>query len=115
MRFILLMMSDYADWRSMSAGEAKAFDQAIHDLNEDLRQSGAFVSAEGLDEPGSGRSVRFSNGRSATVEGTYAPGDVQLAGYWIIESGSVDSAAAWAERVPLRNGAVEVRHLMPPE
>lgn len=112
MKYILFMISDYADWQQMSADEAKAFDDGINAFNDELRQAGAWVSAEGLDDPSSARTVRFQDGRSALDSGTFATGAEQIGGYWVIEADSVEAAAAWAERVPLRSGAIEVRHLL---
>jgi len=41
--------------------------------------------------------------------------DGQLGGLWIIEAESIDDAVRWAKQVPMTNGSIEVRGLVPEE
>jgi hypothetical protein len=111
-KYILNMISDYSAWATMTPEEMQAFDQRLTAFNDELRNAGAWVSAEGLGEPAAGRTVRFAGGRTSVTDGPYANGREQLGGFWIVEAPSLDEAVAWAEKVPLSEGAVEVRELV---
>jgi hypothetical protein len=56
--------------------------------------------------------VRFSLGTPTVADGPHSDATEQLAGYWIIEAGSVQEAADWAREAPLDGGAIEVRPLV---
>lgn len=95
-------------------------------LNKDLRESGEFVSAEGLSFPDQAKLVRAGKDGIPITDGVFPESKEFLAGYWIIDVDSPDRAyaiAARASAAPGPGGAplnmpIEVRPLMsapPPE
>lgn len=112
MKYMLAMISDYTDWQKVTPEQAEAFDQGITAFNDELRNAGAWVSAEGLGEPSEAKTVRFEDRASAVSDGPHADAREQLGGFWIIEADSVDDATNWATKVPLTSGAIEVRPLV---
>ncbi len=112
MKYILHMVADESAWQSLAPEDMQPMLEAMESYNDQLRSAGAWVSGEGLDYSGNARTVRVSDGQRTVVDGPHAPGSNQLAGFWIIEAPSMDDAVEWATRVPMTNGAIEVRPLM---
>jgi hypothetical protein len=95
-------------------------------LNNDLRESGELVSAEGLSFPDQAKLVRAGKDGVPITDGVFPESKEFLAGYWIVDVDSPDRAyaiAARASAAPGPGGAplnmpIEVRPLMsapPPE
>ena len=95
-------------------------------LNKDLRESGEFVSAEGLSFPDQAKLVRAGKDGVPITDGVFPESKEFLAGYWIVDVDSPDRAyaiAARASAAPGPGGAplnmpIEVRPVMsapPPE
>jgi hypothetical protein len=95
-------------------------------LNKDLRQSGEFVSAEGLAFPDQAKLVRAGKNGVPITDGVFPESKEFLAGYWIVDVDSPERAYVIAARVsaaPGHGGApmnmpIEVRPVMsgpPPE
>jgi hypothetical protein len=95
-------------------------------LNQELRQSGELVSAEGLSFPDQARLVRAGKDGVPSTDGVFPESKEFLAGYWIVDVDSPERAyaiAAKASAAPGPGGAplnmpIEVRPIMsgpPPE
>ncbi len=113
MKYILQMIVDESGWQNLTPEEMQPMIEEMERYNDQLRAAGAWVSGEGLDYSAGAKTVRVSGGQRTVTDGPYSPGGDQLAGLWIIEAGSIDDAVAWAQKVPMTNGAVEVRALVP--
>ena len=57
--------------------------------------------------------LRVRDGQRSLETGPAGAAREQLAGFWIIETDSVDDAVRWAEQVRTTNGSIEVRGLVP--
>jgi hypothetical protein len=130
MKFILMMNAprgtgDYQifNWPAEDLGAHIAF---MKRLNQELRDEGAWVGAEGLAPPGQARIVRAGNGDAPEVtDGPFAESKEFLAGYWIIDVETPAQAYAIAARASAAPGpggkplnmAIEVREIMsgPPD
>ena len=113
MRYMLQMIVDESAWQNLSPEEMQPMIDAMEGFNDQLRDSGAWVSGEGLDYSSGARTVRVTNGTRTVSEGPYGPAREQLAGFWIIEADSIGDAVGWAQRIPMTNGSIEVRGLIP--
>ena len=77
-----------------------------------LVEAGVYVSADALEVPDTGTTVRLRDGKRRVQDGPYAETKEQLAGFIILDLPSVDAAIEWAARCPGASiGAVEVRPL----
>ncbi len=113
MKYILQMIVDESAWQSLSPEEMQPMIETMERYNDELRAAGAWVSGEGLDYSGNAKTVRVSEGQRTVTDGPHAPNGDQLGGLWIIQADSLDDAVSWAQRVPMTNGAIEVRALVP--
>ena len=110
MRYILMMHAprgntpDYqvSEW---SPEDLKAHIGFMHQLNQDLTESGELVSGEGLAPPAQARIVRAQRNGSPTVsDGPFAESKEFLAGYWIVDVDRAERAYEIAGRVSAAPG-----------
>ena len=99
----------------------------MHAFNKELKESGAFVAAEGLAFPGQARIVRAGNNGEPITDGVFPEAKEFLAGFWIVEVESAEQAYRIAARASAAPGPrddnhpgnqpIEVRQVMsgPPE
>ena len=59
--------------------------QFMKKLDDDLRKSGEFVSAEGLADGSQAKTVRYEKGISVATDGPFAESKESLVGYWIVD------------------------------
>ena len=79
-----------------------------------LVEAGIYVGGDPLQQPETGTTVWFSEGKRRVQDGPYADTKEQLGGLTILELPSLDAALDWAARCPAASaGAVEVRPLAP--
>ena len=59
------------------------------------------------------RTLRYGkDGKAVVTDGPFAESKEQIAGYWILECKDLDEAVEWAQRSPVREGAIEVRAIV---
>ncbi len=101
----------------------------MHAFNKELKDSGAFVAAEGLAFPDQAKIVRAGSDGTPITDGVFPEAKEFLAGYWIIDVESPEEAYRIAARASRRrpvapgpagiaeNQPIEVRQVMsgPPE
>ena len=73
---------------------------AMGKYNEELAKAGALLAGEGLHPSSRGARVRFSGEKRTVVDGPFAPENALVAGFWLIQAGSIDEAIEWARRCP---------------
>ncbi|WP_337170214.1 YciI family protein [Gemmatimonas aurantiaca] len=125
MRYMLMMHAPRGtgDWAVMNWApeDFRAHIQFMMRLNEDLKQSGELVSAQGLAMPAEARVVRAgAAGEPVVTDGPFAEAKEFLAGYWIVDVEKTERAyaiAAKASSAPGKGGvpldmAIEVRQVM---
>ena len=72
---------------------------AMGKYNDELKQAGVLLDLAGLHPSGEGKRVKFSGGERIVIDGPFGEKDA-VAGYWILQVGSLDEAVEWANRVP---------------
>jgi hypothetical protein len=68
MKYVVLIHSNPAAWRSLPAGEAERVTKVHNDLIDELTASGEFVGIYRLADASNARTVAQRDGASATVE-----------------------------------------------
>jgi hypothetical protein len=128
----LLMMNMKTDPESMSKGimtwpqqDIQAHIGFMMSFNQQLKEAGELVSADGLAWPDQARIVRAGKNGEPVTDGVFPESKEFLIGFWIIQVESADRAyqiAARASAAPGPGGAplnmpIEVRQIMagPPE
>ena len=91
------------------AAMQQAFRQ-VDAFNAELRASGAWVFAGGLEDPGIATVVRAQDGDVVMTDGPFGETKEHLGGFWIIDVADLDAALAWAVKGSAAcMGPVEVR------
>ncbi len=112
-KYILQMIVDESAWQNLTPEQMQPTIDEMERYNDKLRQGSAWVSGEGLDFSSNAKTERVSDGKRTVTDGPYGSAKEQLGGLWIIEAGSMDDAVDWAQKVPMTNGSIEVRALIP--
>ncbi len=112
MQFMLALIAEERSWEDITPDEVKKNLAEMGQFNAELTEAGAVVTAGGLQERATGTTVHYSDGEPLITDGPFAETKEQLSGFWLIEVESLDDALAWAKKVPLRSGHVEIRPMV---
>jgi len=128
MKYILMMNTMRAGhgMPSWPKRDLQAHIAFMKNIDEDLRESGELVAAEGLSFPDQAKMVRAGGNGLPITDGVFPESKEFLAGFWIVDVDTPDRAyaiAAKASAAPGPGGAplnmpIEVRPVMsapPPE
>src|SRR5262245_57157431 len=109
MRFMVLVKSD--EKAESGALPDEQILAEIAGFNEEAVKAGILLGQDGLQSSAKGARVRYDNGKVTVTDGPFAETKELVAGYWIIQAGSLKEAIDWAQRVPFKDGEVEIRTL----
>jgi hypothetical protein len=109
-QYMLLIFDDERVWGEMSEAERGKLYSEYGAFTNELRESGALVSADQLQPSTTATLVQVRDGETLTTDGPFAETKEQLGGYYLIEAESLDEAIEWAAKIPsARGGTIEVR------
>jgi hypothetical protein len=109
MKFMVSLITDGSSMEGMTPEQMGEFAQRMGAYMDEVRSSGALVNTGRLGPAGEARTVRHGNGAPAVTDGPFTETKEQLGGYMLLECETLDEATGWAERLPVADGAVEVR------
>jgi hypothetical protein len=113
MQFMLSLISEERNWEDVTPEEVESNLAEMGRFNEELTAAGAMVTGAGLQERATGTTLHYSSEDEPVVsDGPFAETKEQLAGFWMVECESIDEALAWAKKIPLQDGHVEIRPLV---
>jgi hypothetical protein len=111
MRFMMIIKSN----EQSEAGQVpdEKLLSAMGSYNQSLVEANALLAGEGLHASSKGFKVRKTGkaGKSTVVDGPFAEAKELVGGFWIIKVASKEEAIAWARRVPVKDGEIELRQL----
>lgn len=109
MQYLLLVYTD-PDLLQQQAGDFNEDMRGCLQHAEALRQEGTLLASQQLEAPVSARTVRVRAGRTRVLDGPFAETKEVLAGFNLIEAGSMEEAVRIAQQFPwTRYGSIEVR------
>ncbi len=123
MKYILMMngnRSDFEGYARWSKEDLQTNVAFMREFSKELKDSGVFVSSEGLGWPNEARLVRAGSKGQPITDGVFPESKEFLAGYWIVDVESPEQAYAIAARLSQAPGAggkvggmsVEVRRVL---
>jgi hypothetical protein len=85
-------------------------------LNQRLVAEGVMLGGEGLQPSSRGTRVRLSGKELTVIDWPFAEAKELIAGFWLVQTASLEQAVEWAKRVPTRaepegEGEIEIRRL----
>jgi hypothetical protein len=102
MKYILMMTgkkSDFEAYASWSKDDLQANVAFMRAFSKELKDSGVFVSTEGLGWPSEAKLVRAGKNGEPITDGVFPESKEFLAGYWIIDVESPQQAYQIAGRL----------------
>jgi hypothetical protein len=89
---------------------------AMGKFNEEMVKAGIMQAGEGLHPTAKGARVKYSSGQPAVSRGPFNFNSDLVAGFWLIQTKSLDEAIDWMKRAPFGSGAeIEIRQVFSPE
>jgi len=108
MKYILMMngkKSDFEGYAKWSKEDLQANVAFMRTFSKELKDSGVFVSTEGLGWPSEAKLVRAGKDGEPITDGVFPESKEFLAGYWIIDVESPEQAYKIAARASQAPGA----------
>ena len=79
----------------------------------EVKDAGAFLGGEGLEPTALATTIAIQpTGDHVVTDGPFAETKEQLGGFYLLECENLDEAIAWAKKIPMPGGKVEVRPVM---
>jgi hypothetical protein len=103
MKYLCLVYGEESKIGAMSDRECVAYDEM-------LRARSKCVASEALQPVRTARTVRVRDGKISITDGPFAETKETLAGFYLVEAGTLDEALEIAAGIPpAREGSIEVR------
>ena len=113
MKYMLTLISEEGGMEDATPEEMKSQLGRWDSYTQELKDAGAFVAGEGLQESATATTVRIGDDDERLItDGPFAETKEQVGGFYLLECENLDQALEWAKRVPLRSGAIEIRPVM---
>jgi hypothetical protein len=109
MRFMVIVKAD----QDTEAGvlPSRELLEAMGNYNEQLAKAGVLLAGEGLQPSSKGARVRFDGSRRTVTDGPFAETKELVAGFWILQTGSLAEAIEWVKKAPMPGGELEIRQV----
>ena len=109
MRFMVLVKAD----QDTEAGvlPSRELLEEMGDYNEQLAKAGMLLAGEGLQPSSKGARVRFDGARRIVTDGPFAETKELIAGFWILQAGSLAEVIEWVKKAPMPGGELEIRQV----
>jgi hypothetical protein len=89
---------------------------AMGKFNEELVKAGVMEAGEGLHPTAKGARITYGSGQGSVSRGPFALSGDLVAGFWLINTKSLDEAVDWMKRAPFGNGdEIEIRQVLAAE
>jgi hypothetical protein len=79
--------------------------------NDELIKAGIMLAGEGLLASSKGARVQYGKGSTTVVDGPFAETKELVAGFWILQTRSLEEAVEWLKKAPFPDGEVEIRQV----
>ncbi|NEU98729.1 YciI family protein [Bradyrhizobium uaiense] len=89
---------------------------AMGKFNEEMVKAGVMQAGEGLHPTSKGARVKYAGGQGTVSHGPFGLSSDLVAGFWLIETKSLDEALDWMKRAPFGGGSeIEIRQVFTPD
>jgi hypothetical protein len=113
MKYLLALIGDESNFANRSPEQQAAAMKQWDEYTQATVEAGVFVGGEGLQPSSTATTVAIQeSGEPIVSDGPFAETKEQLGGYYLLDCKDLDEALAWAKRIPMPGGTVEVRPVM---
>jgi len=110
MKYLCLIYFEEAKLTALTDAEATELTRACLAYDDDLRETGRYVTSSPLAPVREAATVRVANGQLSATDGPFAETKEQLGGFVMIEARDLNEAIGIAAKIPVGwLGCVEVR------
>ena len=89
---------------------------AMGKFNEELVKAGVMEAGEGLHPSSKGARIKYGSGQGSVSRGPFPLSGDLVAGFWLINTKSLDEAIEWMKRAPFGGGdEIEIRQVFAAE
>ena len=102
MRFMVIVKADQrTEAGILPSGELL---EKMGKYNEELAKAGVLLAGEGLQASSKGAKVRFEGSQRTVTDGPFTETKELIAGFWILQAGSLAEAIEWVKKAPMPPG-----------
>jgi hypothetical protein len=113
MKYLLALIGDESRFADMTPEQQAEGMKAWDAYTRDAIEAGVHLGGEGLQPSATATTVKIQeSGDPIVSDGPFAETKEQLGGYYLLDCKDLDDALAWAKRIPMPGGTVEVRPVM---
>jgi hypothetical protein len=113
MKYLLALIGDESRYAEATPEQMKDSMAAWDGFTKAAIDAGVHLGGEGLQPSATATTVQISeSGAPVVSDGPFAETKEQLAGYYLLDCADLDDALAWAKRIPMPGGTVEIRPVM---
>ena len=113
MKYMLALIGDESRWEDRTPEEMAEAMKQWDAFTQDAIDAGVHLGGEGLQPSATATTVRIQeSGEQIVSDGPFAETKEQLGGYYLLDCKDLDEAIAWAKKIPMPGGTVEVRPVM---
>lgn len=110
MKYLLLVYIDQELLDEVPQAEYDHLMKGCIEHADELQAQGMLLGYQQLEPPKAAKSVRVRNGKATVLDGPFAETKEMLAGFNLVEAGSLEEAVRLAQEWPwARYGCIEVR------
>lgn len=109
MRFLVMVKSS----PEVESGQMPTTEELAEmgNYNDELVKAGVMLSGEGLHPSSEGVRIDYSGEKPTVIDGPFAEAKELVAGFWMIQTQSLEDAVDWMKKAPFRSGHVEIRQV----
>ena len=97
---VLVKATDDSEKGFLPTTEAMEAMEAMGRFNDELRDAGILLTADGLKPSSQGKRVAFDGPGRTVIDGPFAETRELVAGFWLWDVKDMDEAVAWVKRCP---------------
>jgi hypothetical protein len=113
MKYLLTLYRDESGLAEVTPEQRAAAMKEWDTYTRDTIDAGVHVGGEGLEPSATSTTVQIpQSGDPIVSDGPFAETKEQLGGFYLLDCKDLDEALAWAKRIPMPGGTVEVRPVM---
>lgn len=113
MKYLLALIADESRLADRTPEQQAEVMRAWDAYTRAAIEAGVRLGGEGLQPSTTATTVQIREGGEPIVsDGPFAETKEQLAGYYLLDCQDLDDALAWAKRIPMPGGTVEIRPVM---
>ncbi len=113
MKYLLALIGDETRFAEATPDQQAESMKAWDAYTRATVDAGVHLGGEGLQPSSTATTVRIAvDGEAIVSDGPFAETKEQLVGYYLLDCKDLDDALAWAKRIPMAGGDVEVRPVM---